>query len=164
MGLFLGFLSCSVGLCFRFCRMASKSSKLLWSGNPWQVEVKVIQSCPTFWNPMDCSPPGSSVHEIFQARILEWVTLSFSRDLPDPEIKPRSPSIAGSLYCLSHSEALTGWKQSPNAGPFLFLTAMIQIFLDLHVFHDGQGLFTSTMKLLRDQLNLVFINYNDPLL
>ena len=41
---------------------------------------------------------------------------------------------------------------------------MIQIFLDLHVFHDGQGLFISIMMLLRDQLNLVFINYNDPLL
>ena len=31
----------------------------------------VTQSCPTFWDPIDCSPPGSSVHEIFQARILE---------------------------------------------------------------------------------------------
>ena len=43
-------------------------------------EVKWSYSvCPTFCNPMDCSPPGSSVHGIFQARILEWVAISFSR-------------------------------------------------------------------------------------
>ena len=35
-------------------------------------ESEVAQSCPTLSNPMDCSPPGSSVHEIFQARALEW--------------------------------------------------------------------------------------------
>ena len=39
--------------------------------------VLVIQLCPTLCNPMDCSPPGSSVHEIFQASILEWVAISF---------------------------------------------------------------------------------------
>ena len=37
------------------------------------------QSCPTLCNPMDCSPPGSSVHGILQARVLEWVAISFSR-------------------------------------------------------------------------------------
>ena len=36
------------------------------------------QSCPTLCDPMDCSPPGSSVHGIFQARMLEWVAISFS--------------------------------------------------------------------------------------
>ena len=39
----------------------------------------VTQLCPTLWDPMDCRPPGSSVHGIFQARILEWVAISFSR-------------------------------------------------------------------------------------
>ena len=41
--------------------------------------VLVTQSCPTLCNPMDCSPPGSSVHGILQARILEWVAIPFSR-------------------------------------------------------------------------------------
>ena len=41
--------------------------------------VLVAQSCPTLCNSMDCSLPGSSVHGIFQARILEWVAISFSR-------------------------------------------------------------------------------------
>ena len=41
-------------------------------------ESEVSQSCPTLCNPVDCSPPGSSVHGILQARILEWVAISFS--------------------------------------------------------------------------------------
>ena len=48
---------------------------------------------------MDCSPPGSSVHGSLQARILEWVAIPSSRDLPDPGMKPQSPmspALAGS--------------------------------------------------------------------
>ena len=41
--------------------------------------AKSLQSCRTLWDPMDCSPPGSSVHGILQARILEWVAISFSK-------------------------------------------------------------------------------------
>ena len=48
------------------------------------------QSCPTLCNPLDCNLPGSSVHGISQVRILEWVAISFSRDLPDPGIEPTS--------------------------------------------------------------------------
>ena len=40
--------------------------------------AKLLQSCPTLCNPMDCSPPGSSVHGIFQARVLEWGAIAFS--------------------------------------------------------------------------------------
>ena len=42
-------------------------------------ESEDAQSCPTLSNPMDCSPPGSSVHGIFQARVLEWVAIAFSK-------------------------------------------------------------------------------------
>ena len=45
----------------------------------WCVCVLVPQSCLTLCDPMDCSPPGSSVHGVSQARILEWVPISFSR-------------------------------------------------------------------------------------
>ena len=54
-------------------------------------KVKVTQSCPTLCDPMDCSPSGSSVHGIFQARILEWLAISFSRDIPNPEMEPKAP-------------------------------------------------------------------------
>jgi len=44
-------------------------------------ESEVAQSCLTLRNPMDCGPPGSSVHGIFQARVLEWVASTFSEIL-----------------------------------------------------------------------------------
>ena len=47
--------------------------------NRFIVVVKVAQSCLTLCDPMDCSLPGSSVHGILQARILEWVAIPFSR-------------------------------------------------------------------------------------
>ena len=43
-----------------------------------KVYVCILKSCPTLFNPKDCSTPGSSVHGILQARILEWVAISFS--------------------------------------------------------------------------------------
>ena len=46
----------------------------------------------TLFYPMDCSPLGSSVHGTVQTKILEWVTISFSNDLLNPGIKPRSPA------------------------------------------------------------------------
>ena len=66
--------------------------------------ARSLQPCLTLFNPMDCSPPGSSVHGILQARILKWVANSFSTDLPDPGIKPRSlmsPALAGGLFTTS---------------------------------------------------------------
>ena len=57
------------------------------------VCVLVAQSCLTLCDPVDYSPPGSSVHGILQARIMAWVAIPFSRDLPDPGIKPRSPAL-----------------------------------------------------------------------
>ena len=46
-------------------------------------ESEVAQSCPTVSDPMDCSPPGSSIHGIFQARVLEWGAIAFSKWWPD---------------------------------------------------------------------------------
>ena len=58
----------------------------------------VAKLCPTLCNPMDCSPPGSSVHGIFQARILEWVAISFSKVSSGPGTEPVSPSLAGRFF------------------------------------------------------------------
>ena len=53
---------------------------------------------------MDCSLPGFSVHVIFQARLLEWVPISFSRDLPNPGMEPRSSILqAGKIKILSEA-------------------------------------------------------------
>ena len=50
-------------------------------------------SCVRLCNPMDCSLSGSSIHGIFQARVLEWVAISFSRGSSDPGIEPGSPAL-----------------------------------------------------------------------
>ena len=50
-------------------------------------ESEVAQSCPTLFDPADCSLPGSSVHGIFQARVLEWVAIALSFSLFEIDIK-----------------------------------------------------------------------------
>ena len=63
-----------------------------------------VQPCPALYGPMDYTLPDSSVHGIFQARILEWVTISCSRDLPDPGIELvslASPALAGRVFTTS---------------------------------------------------------------
>ena len=62
--------------------------------------VLVAQSCPTLCDPMDCNPPGSSVHEIFQARILEWVAVSFSRGSSQPRDRTRVSCTAGRFFTI----------------------------------------------------------------
>ena len=63
---------------------------------------KSLQSCPTLCDPRGCGPPGSSIRGILQARILEWIAIAFSRDLPDPGIEPASltlpPARAGGFF------------------------------------------------------------------
>ena len=58
----------------------------------------VAQSCPTLCDPMDCSLQGSSVHEIFQTRILEWVVISFSRRSSLPRDQTRGSSLASGFF------------------------------------------------------------------
>ena len=58
-------------------------------------------SCPILCNPMDCNPLGSSVHGVFQARTLEWVSVPFSRGSSNPGIGPASlvsPALAGGFF------------------------------------------------------------------
>ena len=63
--------------------------------------VDLLWLCLTVWffcDPMDCSPPGSSVHGISQARILEWVLFPSPGDLPDPGIESACPALAGGVF------------------------------------------------------------------
>ena len=62
----------------------------------WVIEA--AQLCPTLCDPMDCSPPGSSVHGILQARILEWVTIPFSRGSSWPRYRTWVSYIAGRFF------------------------------------------------------------------
>ena len=67
-----------------------------------QLKVLVTQSCSSLWDPMDCSPPVSSVHGILQARRLEWVAISFSRG-----IFPTQGLNLSLLHCLSSNTLAT---------------------------------------------------------
>ena len=76
--------------------------------------VVVAQSCLTPCNPMNCSPPGSSVHVILQARILEREVIPFSRGLSQPRDRTRVSFTAGKfLYHLSH-------RRSRNLYEFIY--------------------------------------------
>ena len=59
----------------------------------WKVNVLVAQACLTLCDPVDCSPPGSSVRGFLQASILEWVAMPCSRVPHDPGIEPGSPAL-----------------------------------------------------------------------
>ena len=56
-------------------------------------ESEVAQSCPTLCDPMDGSLPGSAIHGIFQASVLEWAAFPSPGDLPNPGMEPRSPAL-----------------------------------------------------------------------
>ena len=59
----------------------------------WAQKREVAQSHPTLWDPMGCSLPGSSVHEILQARIQSGLPFPPLGDLPNPGIEPQSPTL-----------------------------------------------------------------------
>ena len=63
-------------------------------------KVEVAQSCLTLCDPMDCSLPGSSIRGILQARILEWVTISFSRGSSQPRDRTQVSLTAGRRFNL----------------------------------------------------------------
>ncbi|CAM9547857.1 unnamed protein product [Rangifer tarandus platyrhynchus] len=71
----------------------------------WCVCAKSLQLCLTLCDPVDRSPPGSSIHGILQARILEWVALPLLQGIfPDPGIKPaslKSHALSGRLFTTS---------------------------------------------------------------
>ena len=62
------------------------------------MRTKLLQSCVTLRDPMDCGLPGSSVHGISQARILQWLPFPSPGDLPDPGNKLISPALAGGFF------------------------------------------------------------------
>ena len=59
----------------------------------WKWKVLAAQSCPPFWDPVDCSPAVSSVDGILQATTLEWIAISFSRVSSQPGFEPVSPAL-----------------------------------------------------------------------
>ena len=73
------------------------------------VHAKSLQSCTTLCDPIDCIPPGSSVHGILQARMLEWVAMPSSRgssQLRNQSMSPAAPALRADSLLLSQPESL----------------------------------------------------------
>ena len=107
------------------------------------VTVLVTQSCPTLCDPVDCSPPGSSVHGLFQARLLEWIAFPFPGDLLDPGIKPGSPALQEDFFLFFFFHHLN----HQGSQPALSYIPSLSYFLKMPCFHpvssvhkDEQGL------------------------
>ena len=99
-----------------------------WHQTPWvwilalplESESEVAQSCLTLCDPMDCSLSGSSVHGIFQARLLEWIAISFSRGSSRPRNRTPVSRIAGRCFTVwATREALM--TQGRGSAPYLVL-------------------------------------------
>ena len=81
-------------------------------------ECVQTQLCLTLCNPTDCSPPGSSVYGILQAKILEWVAISFSRRSSQPGTEPISPALQADFWLLRHP-----------GSPHCFMLLLLQLLL-----------------------------------
>ena len=76
-------------------------------------EREVTQSCPTLCDPMDCSLPGFSVHGIFQAIVLEWIAISFSKGSSQPRDRTRVSHIIDRRFTVwTTKEVLTKPSQA----------------------------------------------------
>ena len=78
----------------------------------WRSESEVAQSCPTLCDPIDYSLPRSSIHGIFQARILEWVAISFSRGSSQPKDQTRVSCIVGRHFAIWATREGLIWKRN----------------------------------------------------
>ena len=102
----------------------------------------IAKLCPTLWDPMDCSLPGSSLHGILQARILEWVAISFSRGSSQPRESTGASCIASGFF--------TDWAITEARILGLLL------FKSLFFFFNRINLYTSTFFWIKVK-TLVFI-------
>ena len=90
------------------------------------VCVLISQSCSTLCDSKDCNPPGASLHGVLQARILQWVAILFSRDLPDPRIKLKSLTLQASFLP----------SELPGKPYFIILCVYIYIIYKMYLIYS----------------------------
>ena len=103
------------------------------------IEIEVLVARSNLCNPMDCSPPGSSVHGILQARVLEWVAISFSRGSSQP--RDRTWAAAAAAKSLRSSQTLCNRTDGSPPGspvPAISCTAgrYVQIYVNTHTYYN----------------------------
>ena len=92
----------------------------------YMLHTKSLQSCPALCEPMACSPPGSSIHGILQARVLEWIAMLFSRGSSQPRYWTHvslSPALAGRFFPIS-----TTWEALSAGSCYLFPLLWVEGF------------------------------------
>ena len=114
---------------------------------PCCVCAKLLQSCLTLCDPMDCSPPGSSVHGILQARILEWVAMLFFRGATWPRDRTHLS------YVYLHRQA-SSLPLSPPGKPFILLTWLLSQCHTFHICSYSRTLFLVAISVLISVLNV----------
>ena len=123
--------------------VSSEAFNLLFSIFVCMLCVLVSQLCPTLCDPMDCS----SVHGIFQARVLEWVAISFSRASSQPGIEPRSPAL--------QADSLPTELQGKIFNIYFYLLIFIWL-LQVLLWHAGSFIFIAACELFSsDRWDLV---------
>ena len=113
-----------------------------WFEGKWS---EVPQSCPTLWNPMDCSLPSSSIHGIFQARILEWVAISFSRRSSLPRDWIQVSCMVGRCFTIWATREvmiyifmkLVLYHLNILSNPVDFLFRTVMVFFGTHKIQDN---------------------------
>ena len=141
----------------------------------WEkVKVLVAQSCLALFDPVDCTPPGSSVRGIFQARILEWVAILFSRGSSQPRNRTWVFCTAGRLFTIwatkeaqlswlgaveSHQEE--GWGSSATVAPHRCILSLLlphqrrkqlaEEGYPLRCFHLCSSLFSRVWRVRQDR-------------
>ena len=122
-------------------------------------KMLVTQSCLALCNPRDCSLPGSSVHGILQARILEWVVVPLSRGSSQPRDRTQVFRIAGRVFTSwATREAWESWiascKSAKSEHSLIQYTKINwKWFRDLNKIHD-------TIKLLKENIGKIYLDIN----
>ena len=117
----------------------------------------VAQLCLTLWDPMDSSLPGSSVHEILQTRILEWVAVPFSRGSSQPRGRTRSALQADSLPFESPGNSILYLKLLQNNGYISLCCTMYPVAYLLDTWLFESSLLLPSFPLIT--ANLQFVLY-----
>ena len=113
-----------------------------------ESESEVAQSCPTLRDHMDCSLPGSSVYGIFQAIVLEWIAISFSRGSSQPRDRSQVSHIVDRRFTIIYMYQFSSVAQScptlcdpmNHSTPGLSVHQQLPEFTQTHVHRVGDGI------------------------
>ena len=130
-----------LGRMLKHSRQREKAPRAWPNWSQGCMYAKSLQSCLTLCNAMDCSLPGSFVHGILQARILEWLPCPPSGDLPNPGIKSvflTSPTLADGFFTTSSFFTTSGHLEKPQNEQYsaIYFPLLIKLTFCFHLlFH-----------------------------